>query len=253
MQTWTWVIEHFDNHNGLQFLIEEIKNQGLPLKVIDWTKGEVKIPNHLNNVIFFGSQDTGELFKGQGLTFLGGDEFLYSNWINSSLCLNKGEILKLSYVESNKAVLFQSHSNGFFIRPNSWKKLFSGQVITPENFDSKMENIKFYLENDVDVLVSPLQSIKKEIRILCIDNEIVTASSYFPNVISSQREELVDDYLEIFNQIKISGTLPSPYCTIDLAETADGLKLIEFNPLSTSAIYKSNPAVIVAALQKIIK
>lgn len=246
----TWFVEHFSPENGLQYLIKALKAKGLPFVALDWTHSDVEIPLIDGDVIFFGSQELGERFRNRGKVFLGSDSFNYENYLHSKLLLNPGEKIKLSELKAHAAGLFTKHKEGFFIRPNSWRKDFSGQVLTAQNFNKNYSNLEFYIESDVDVIIAPLKTISRETRILCINNALVTASGYVPGNMDFQEEEKVDKYQDFFEQIKAEGILPDSCCTIDLAHTPDGLKLVEFNPISTSAIYKCNPNLIIEALRE---
>ena len=244
-----WIIEHFNNYNGLQSLAKELKDQGVPSKFIDCCKGEEYTGTSAREVLFFGSQQLGEKLRSEGKQglFLGHDKFLSESYLSCPVLLNQGKVLTIKNVEDNIEDLWVTYPQGFFIRPNSWKKLFQGQVLTKGNFAKNWSSLKFYLDNDQEkVIVSPLKTILKEYRILYIKGEAVTGSSY---VVGEDNQIEVDPtpFKEFIEGIK--DYLPEDTCAIDISETPEGLKLIEFNPLSTSAIYKSNPVDIIKKIR----
>lgn len=242
-----WIIEHFDGYNGLQYLAKSLKEQGCKLKFIDLTRGDEYLGSSNTEVIFFGSQQLGETLQKEGKSglYLGSDNFLFDRYLSCPSILNQGEILNLNTVGHEIDSLWKKYPQGFFIRPNSWKKHFQGQVLTPDNFDKQWSSLKFYIEDeDIEVLVSSLKSIEKEFRILYIKGQAITGSGYQVGR-EVQEEVLVEPFKPFIESIK--SYLPEDTCTIDIALTNEGLKLIEFNPLSTSAIYKSNPELIIKA------
>lgn len=247
-----WIIEHFSSENGLQHLAKELKSIGEKVYFIDCAKGENfdfnrSIPK---DSIFFGSQELGEKLKDKvGSIFLGHNLFNVSNYPNFNKLLNQTTFLELNDVLAKKDELFKTYPKGFFIRPDSWRKYFSGQVIKPNTFDQDWKRITFYLTENVKVCLSPLRQIDQEFRLLCIGEELVAGSLYKAQGQPSFRPVGVDRFKPLFNEIKVQGILPDKNCTIDIAETTEGLSLIEFNPLSTSAIYQCDPKSIILALK----
>lgn len=240
-----WIIEHFDPNNGLQHLASELRKQNEKLLFIDCTKGEEYKKCSENKIIFFGSQELGEKLKSEGKIglFLGHNKFLHIQ--NQNFLNHLGLVIKFSEVKEKGFVHFP---NGFFIRPNSWVKHFSGQVLTPENFDKQWERVSFYIENpDIEVIIAPLSEISQEFRVLYIKNKIVTASTYNPKT-KEQEETSINSLKDLIESIK--DLIPDESCTIDIAKTSSGeLKVIEFNPISTSAIYRCDPKKIIEAFK----
>lgn len=245
-----WVIEHFSDANGLQNLVPLLRQNGEKVICVDVSKGQELKTIPQGEIIFFGSQELGEQLRSslQG-KFLGHDNFLISKLPKDLPLLNTGDFLSLQEVYFQKEKLFKDNPSGFFIRPNSWKKDFSGQILKPDTFDKDWQRLTFYLQNlDLLVQVSPLQNILAEYRFHLIAGKIVTGSVY-AKLGQSVREEIVDlnPFIPFLESLRKS--YPDNYSAIDLAETASGIRLIEYNPLSTSAIYASNPQKIIEALK----
>lgn len=244
-----WIIEHFDSKNGLQYLAEELKLQGKNIFFIDATKGqELDLRKYIPyESIFFGSQELGEKLKGKlKYLFLGNENFLISKYNSFPKILNtKCQFMKLSDVLKQIDSLWKKYPNGFFIRPNSWLKSFSGQVLTQDSFKKSWDRINFYITEDIDVCISELKTISNEYRLLCIDGELITASLYKKDYKDNYQEVEVELFKNLFQEIIQYNILPDLTCTIDIAESNGTFSLIEFNPLSTSAIYRCNPILII--------
>lgn len=243
-----WLIEYYNEYNGLHKIAQALKEQGIPHKLINVLEGDEYNGVRAQNLTFFGSLELADTLFKEGKTglWLGSPSFFMSSIKDCPYLLNKGELTTLKEVLENKDDLFSRNSAGFFIRPDSYEKFFSGQVLNEENFDRNLRNITLYNSDlTIRVIISPLKEIKKEVRLLFINNSLVTGSSYEVEQMN-QEEANITEYQDFVEKIK--NFIPSSHCTIDVAHTSEGLNLVEFNPLSTSAIYQSNPYKIIKAL-----
>ena len=235
-----WVIEHFSENNGLHHLADVVRSNGQKLKFIDLTKGdEFTYPKQKDNIIFFGSQEMGASLIDKGFTgdiHVGDDKFFAENIQGCPYALNQGIKTTLKDLSSDLDNILAK--GDIFIRPNSYIKYFSGQVISKDNRDKAWDNITFYLDNlDIDIIYSPIKVILEEYRCLLINNKLISACRYENS--KGVEEVCIQEFEKFISQFKTYW--PGAFATIDLAKTNEGLKLIEFNPLSTSAIYKNNP------------
>ncbi|MEK3955768.1 ATP-grasp domain-containing protein [Psychrobacillus sp. FSL H8-0510] len=128
--------------------------------------------------------------------------------------------------------------DSFFIRPTGNTKLFTGFTITLEDFLSWQER-----ESDVNsayvgqtLMISPVKEIKAEYRFFVVEQQIVTASSYVveksTNINHKPSEELMAYTKEMIDLFPLSKAF-----VIDVAETDDGFKVIEYNNINSSGLY----------------
>lgn len=126
----------------------------------------------------------------------------------------------------------------FFIRPTGNTKLFSGMVITKEEFFSwqtneRRENSPYIGES---LMICTIKEIEAEYRFFVVNQEIITYSSYkVGNNIDTSKIPSKD--LIIYTQDMIDKFPLSKAFVIDVAETNSGYKVVEYNNINTSGLY----------------
>lgn len=143
----------------------------------------------------------------------------------------------------------------FFIRPCEDTKAFSGTVMTPDEFDSwrrgvlALENdIKGGLNGDTMVTIAPLKKIYSEHRFFVVDKRIVAQSQYKLGDRVVANEYVPQDVID-FAKRMIGLWEPSRAFVIDIAQTQDGPKIIEYNGLNSAGFYKCDVGRIVTAIE----
>lgn len=147
--------------------------------------------------------------------------------------------------------------NPFFIRPTDDGKSFSGTIMDWGSFCEWKENILNLkkedsptLDKNTKVMICSKKQIYKEIRNWIVDGKVVTSSEYKigTRIISSEN---VDDQVISFAQDMASLWSPnSAYC-MDVADTSEGLKIVEINNLNSSGFYKADMNKLVIALEEL--
>lgn len=127
----------------------------------------------------------------------------------------------------------------FFIRPTGNTKLIPGMTVTKEDFlswkerESKNENSPYIGQS---LMISPIQEIEAEYRFFVVNQEIVTGSSYkVGNNIDTTRKPS-KDILQYTKKMIDRFPLAKAF-VIDVAETKNGLKVVEYNNINTSGLY----------------
>lgn len=140
----------------------------------------------------------------------------------------------------------------FFIRPTGNTKLFTGMVITKEEFDTwkKREDPKNSPYQGQNLLVSPIQEIVSEYRFFVVNQAIVASSSYKAhdalNVSMVPSKEMTQYTMDRIKQFPLSKAF-----VIDVAETTDGYKVVEYNNINTSGLYGCDELALVQALNNV--
>lgn len=140
----------------------------------------------------------------------------------------------------------------FFIRPTGNTKLFTGMVITKEEFDTwkKREDPKNSPYQGQKLMISPTQEIVSEYRFFVVDQAIVTFSSYkshnVMNVSMIPSKELTQYTMDRIKQFPLDKAF-----VIDVAETTNGYKVVEYNNINTSGLYGCDELALVQALNNV--
>ena len=141
-----------------------------------------------------------------------------------------------------------------FIRPDSGLKTFAGTTIHVEDFDYEINTLE-KLTSAVDstiVLISPIQPIKKEYRIVVGDKKVIASSQYkeYDKVIMI--EGAPEGAIELANKVGQLEWQPDLAYTVDVAELEDGsFKIIELNSFSCAGLYACNLRDVIKEISKI--
>ena len=141
----------------------------------------------------------------------------------------------------------------FFIRPTKDSKSFNGSVYKWEDFVKWKEDVvnqsnsKLQLNENTEVMVSPLKEIYSEVRYFIVDGKIVTASQYklgkqviHSTIISESNIEYAQKMIDIW--------CPDRAFVIDIADTSDGYKIVECNCINSAGFYDCDVSKIVNAI-----
>jgi hypothetical protein len=134
----------------------------------------------------------------------------------------------------------------FFTRPDLDLKAFSGIVFDPSNpheetfeeFRARIVNIKGWTNcpPDTIIMIAPVIDIWAEYRCIMIDGHYVTGSRYKTGRTVAYSSDVGNRIIEYANA-RISEWNPRVAVTLDIADTPDGLKIIETNSISSSGFY----------------
>lgn len=139
----------------------------------------------------------------------------------------------------------------FFIRPTGNTKLFGGMTVTQKDFLEWKER-----ENHPDssycgqtLLVSETKEILAEYRFFVVGNTVITGSSYQVNGelnTSLFPSNNVWNYAQsMVNRFRIADAF-----VIDIAETGEGLRIVEYNSFNTSGLYACDEELIVRQMNR---
>lgn len=152
----------------------------------------------------------------------------------------------------------------FFMRPVHDTKAFTGYVLDwgqyvewrdgllrlPELADPVYDPLGVNLLTPATpVMVCTKKEIHTETRLWVIDGRVVTSSPYKMGTIKRYREPWETDQATIA-LIERLDWYPNRACVIDVAQTPDGLRIIEVNNLNSAGFYKGDMDRLVDALER---
>ena len=130
-----------------------------------------------------------------------------------------------------------------FVRPLAAHKLFTGALICKETFpdwffQANQRNPKLTL--DSKVCMSTPRTILKEWRVICVNGQPRLWSSYKDGSSLSVSADIEANAL-LFAQQVAKQWVPGQLCTLDVAKTPAGYKVVEFNGVHCCGIYAIEP------------
>lgn len=128
-------------------------------------------------------------------------------------------------------------AGSLFIRPDDGFKTFEGQVVSTADFEDWVtKNHLLQVRGSAPVIAAAPKEIRAEWRLVLLDGKVVTGSRYRP----SQSSEVPDAVIAFAEHAHRSAG-PSCRCYVmDVADSCEGLRLIEIGALNCSAFYASN-------------
>lgn len=221
---------------------------------LDWDKNHLK---HLYRpVCFIGGYSLARMAKKYGWnpgTFAN-DNFNYQAWVagyGEENLLNSN--LQITTIKNSPD---EYPYDAFFARPLEDTKAFTGRPFTVEEFTEFKRKILSKelayqtLHPDTEIMISPLVEIYSETRFFVVDKRIVAHSFYKRGgqpFFSDNIEPFIKDYaIEMVKKWQ-----PSEAFVIDIADTENGLKIVELNGFNSAGIYESNPFAIIDAIEQL--
>lgn len=227
-------------------------------KIIPFIGELIPSPQPNQNTICFGSYSM--KYEAERLNLTPGVFDIESQDFNEQIKHWKDDMLnhdsKIYKLKDNAIINDWNDDELKFIRPINDSKAFSGKLYSKDDFFTWQTNIcdlqlDFGDKVTPDTLIQIAQQkeIWKEHRFWVVNGEIVTASTY---KIGSKifYKEVIDDNLFEFVYDKIRLYQPHSAFCIDIAETPNGLKIIEINTLNSCGFYAADLQKLIIALEE---
>ena len=140
----------------------------------------------------------------------------------------------------------------FFIKPNSDTKEFAGTILEADEFTGwyqRMVDIGYLEDNDFHVVISTPKRIGREWRLVVIDGKVVEYSLYKQYQKVMPKHEVTPEVIAIAEE---AATLhaPADVYVVDVVETDNGLKIIEYNTFNSAGLYDCDVSVIIDEINK---
>lgn len=144
-----------------------------------------------------------------------------------------------------------SFNEPVFIKPSRDQKAFNAGILEPgytiKDFIFSQIHEAFYLEEIA--IIAPVKPIYAEYRFFVVDKEVITGSQYrnsdslfVSDIVPESIQEAAKEYATLYQ--------PHDIFTMDLADTPEGIKIIEYNCWNASGLYKTNIPKIFHAVQE---
>jgi hypothetical protein len=147
----------------------------------------------------------------------------------------------------------------FFLRPVHDTKAFTGMVIDWGYYEEWRDSISqlsetFILTKDTPVMVCQKKELYSETRFWIVDRNIITASKYKTGTIKRYEEvrgSRWDNDLIAFADDCACIWSPNQAFVLDIAETPQGLKIVEVNNINSSGFYKGDMQRLITAIENL--
>lgn len=124
-----------------------------------------------------------------------------------------------------------------FIRPNTSKKIFTGDLYTKE----KLLNLYPHLSNDTEIITSEPKPIEEEWRLTVINRKIISWSEYsWESKPLKPRNKIPHSILKLASEVCQCRYQPLSAYTLDVCISNNQPKIVEINSINTSCFYNSN-------------
>ena len=145
------------------------------------------------------------------------------------------------------AQLRLSREEQIFVRPNDDFKAFGGQIMTLGEYLDWFNLFKdaddMSISQETQMVYATPKNILREFRTHLVGGQVVGISQYLPTA-----QAILPDSVVEFAEYVASRYSPAESFVLDIAETADGLKVLEFNCINGAGFYLANVKAIVRAL-----
>lgn len=147
-----------------------------------------------------------------------------------------------------------ANDSQLFVRPMIGKKLFPGLVGTVADLNQQFRSGqigKYLISPETEIAVAKTKTILAETRWFVVDGEVIDGSTYR---LRGQRTLIHDNNENHLKQAQQMADiwLPHPTCVMDLAETDEGIRVVEFNTFNSSGFYHHDiPKIIKAVNQSV--
>jgi len=145
----------------------------------------------------------------------------------------------------------------FFIRPVADSKSFTGEVTDWPSYVAWRDHVLALtpednptLTGDTLVMISTKKEIWNETRTWIVDGRVVTASGYKFGTIKRYSAQ-VDERITAFAESCAAEWVPDRAFVLDVADTPEGLKIVEINNINSAGFYKADMGKLVMALENV--
>jgi len=195
----------------------------------DQAKFGARYLHQLKRGIFYDERKFDQAYyAGQGLPLLNGDATMYPVAANLKRTFDRDK----------------------FIKPSKDEKAFDAGILaageTIDAFISRQPQARGWL--DETAVIAPCKAITAEYRFFVVEGEVVTGSLYrfagnanFSANIPGELQAAAVAFARLYQ--------PHAVFTMDLAETSDGIRIIEYNCWNASRLYAADAARIFHAVQ----
>lgn len=227
----------FESANKSNLIVRDFKY--IPFMGVDYTAFKSKpctIYGSVNAVVALEGNNNVKTWQSNNLNI----DYLLK-YIKEDFLNKDGEIV-------NVLKKYNFNEEYVFIKPNSWKKDFKGEVVNLNGF----ENIGLiYQDTIVDgYFIAPLKKIHSETRSWIMGGKIIDAVVYdIDGYLINNRIEPSAEVIKFIKKIK-NKINPLQKYVLDVVETVEGVKVLELGCVNCSGFYNADIEKILVELCK---
>lgn len=140
-------------------------------------------------------------------------------------------------------------NGSLFIRPDDGFKSFEGRLVPSPSFEKWVRQVQMLqVPLNTRVVVGPSVPLEREWRIAVVDGQGIASSEYKPQWIRGAPDEV----LRFVEQSLCDAKWPVRACSVDVAQTPDGLRIVEVGSLLCVAWYEADPLPILDAVNALL-
>lgn len=257
----TWVIEkNVFSHRCFDEMITHLRVRAQPhhvVRIIPFSHEVVgEVPIVESPCVVYGSVGVAKLAVKQGW-FPGSwssEELSCTEYVRhlGDIYLNRELVVcRLSEAEERADGLGWEN---FFIRPNSDGKAFPGGVVSKSyisDWVKQMREAGLLVENDVEVVLAPRQETGREWRTVAVGESIAAFSLYRKHQ-QKWEERSIDPEALVTVRHAIKRFRPTEVFVVDVCETRDGMKIIEYNNFNTAGLYECDVVAVIDTISEFV-
>ena len=130
----------------------------------------------------------------------------------------------------------------FFMKPDNDLKDFCGTLVSAQDIEKFYTDVSaggFCFKPDIPVVLSPVKQIGWEYRLFMIQDRVIAKSSYRYRTMLSIKEPVPQEVVD-FAEETARIWFPDYVYVMDICETENGYKIVEFNTFNASGFYACN-------------
>lgn len=177
------------------------------------------------------------------------ETFRVNVWNENRNDMLNQHVRQMSVRECMAAMEDEPEDSVWFVRPVEDLKHFNGTVTVAKEIRRWMSSVdsgNFSFAAETQMIVAPPQTIHAEWRYFVVGGQVVDGSLY-REAGQKLSKYVIEPELYAQAQALADSWLPHPTCVMDVAQTDEGLKVIEFNTFNSSGFYAHDIAKIVTA------
>jgi hypothetical protein len=147
---------------------------------------------------------------------------------------------------------FKIKEGWFFMKPDNDLKDFSGSQVSAEGIEKFYNQVSaggFTFGTDIKVVLCPLKNTGWEFRLFMVEDQVISSSSYKLKEMLRQDKRVSHEVLQ-FAQETVRTWRPDSVYVMDICETNEGLKVVEFNCFNASGFYSCDVEAVVKAVSE---
>lgn len=253
-----WVLQdNLFDEAAFATLINQLERQSVRYQVVKIFDGDVDpMPEITEKELVFclGATAMAKVAKRQGW-FPG---YFNENLNYQALLENYGSYMLNASCNVGRFDKLEKVWDEFHIRPVMDDKSFDGKVMKWGDFERWREEIlasdgvsssRSTLSGKDQVVMSPLVKIHAEYRFYVVDGKVITGSLYRLGGAIFYKSE-IDEAITKFAQEIVTLWAPNRAFALDIADTPQGLKVIEINAINSAGFYACDMGKFVAAINE---